>query len=319
MQRRRTAGAATVAGGGGARYAAVSDADKAAFIITVVGEVDEYKFRHGGTSVRVALASCNDEHKQHITRTSARRWLDEAHYTARVPNTGPYIKLLNVGQRERLVDAHWRHSATWWTNVCFSDSTAVDSEHVPNARNERQWCLPGEQARPLRKKHRPAFKCHVYGVCTKWGMVGPYHVPEGGSINQETYTRTYLPKMLAGVAAIYAKNNDRSRWLWQQDGARPHQSDRCQKFLGAQDRLKYWSKDQWPGASPDLSPVEGLWALLQQYVTPPNCKELRRVECISKIDAWFRMDHAAVCRKALRSMPRRLELCRAAGYLAFSE
>ena len=271
VQRVRTSRSVTVAvGSGGARYAAISDAGKAAFISSVVGEVDENNFRYGGRSVRQALLLWNDEHKEQVSRTSARRWLAEANYTARVPRTGPFIKLLNVQQRERFVDRHWRHSANWWTNVCFTDSTTVASEHVPNARNERQWCLPGEQARPLRKKSRPAYKIHLYAAITKWGMVGPIYVPDGSPINQYTYTRTYLPALLKGIAAIYERNNDKSRWTFQQDGAKPHTSDRCQGYLGRQENLRWWPKDQWPGASPDLSPVEGMWAILQDYVTPPK-------------------------------------------------
>ncbi len=55
------------------------------------------------------------------------------------------------------------------------------------------------------------------------------------------------------------------------DGARPHQSILCQKYLAARAGLRFWTKKQWPGSSPDLSPVKGMWDLLQDHVTPPGC------------------------------------------------
>ncbi len=35
----------------------------------------------------------------------------------------------------------------------------------------------------------------------------------------------------------------------------------------------------------------------------PECTGMPRAELVSAIDAWFRIDHTAVCRRALRGMP----------------
>lgn len=320
VQRLRAAPCVTVPfGSGGARRSAISDVSKRLFIASVVGEVDENNYRYGGTSLRVAVRRWNadDDNKEQVTLSSAQRWIAAAGYTGRVPQTGPFIKVRNVQQRKTFVDKHWRHSPNWWNNICFTDSTQVASEHVPNAHNEQQYCLKGEHPRPLRKKNRPAYTVHVYGACTKWGMVGPIFVPQGTNVNQYNYTSTILPALLKGIADIYAANNDKSRWTFQQDGASPHRSDRCQLFLGTQERLRWWARDDWPGSSPDLSPIEGMWSLLQDFVTPPDCMGLPRAECISKIEAWFRIDNSQVCRAALRGMPHRLHKCRAAGHKAF--
>lgn len=313
----RRAGTTTIVGSGGAHRIAAPDALKAMFIATVVGEVDADGFRFGGTGVKRAVSLWNEDHecKVEIKLTSARRWLRDAGFTSRVPQVGPFLKKNNIEQRQRFFELHWRHSPTWWTLICFTDSTAVASEHTPNPRNERRFCLAGERPRPLKKKNVPAHKIHVYGACTKWGMVGPIYPTD--SINSHRYITQILPKLISGITALYERHNDRCRWTLQQDGATPHTAERTQAWLAAQPGLRWWSKKSWPGSSPDLSPVEGMWDLLQLHVTPPGCMGISKEVQKARIDAWFAIDHTATCRKALRGMPRRLHELEAAKFQAF--
>jgi len=141
-------------GSGGARNFSAAVDDKTDFLATVVGELDEHNFRFGGTGVKraVKLWNSNAEHKEEIKLTTARRWLREAGFTSLVPQVGPFIKVINIDQREVFFHCHWRHTPQWWCQVVFTDSTEVDSEHVPNPRNERQYCRAGERPRPLKKK-----------------------------------------------------------------------------------------------------------------------------------------------------------------------
>ena len=197
----------------------------------------------------------------------------------------------------------------------FTDYTAVFSEHVPNARNERQWCRAGEHAAPLRKKGQPARKIHVYGACTKWGMAGPVYFE--GNLNAHKYITVVLPKLLKAIAEIFDRNNDKSRWVLQQDGATPHTADNTQRWLSRRPGLRWWSKHKWPGSSPDLSPIEGMWTILQQFVTPPGCVGLPEDEHRARINHWFSLDHRLICRRAIRGMPVRLEQLAAANFRAF--
>jgi len=169
------------------------------------------------SSTTLSVCECvrlDPECKLQIQRTTARRWLRQDGYASRVPQVGPFIKRINEEQRRGFHTRHWRHSPAWWTPVCFTDSTAVGSEHVPNPRNERQWCRPGEHPRPLKKKGMPARKIHVYGASTKWGMVGPIFFE--GTINSYRYINIILPKLLDGIADVFDNNNDKTRWSFQQ-------------------------------------------------------------------------------------------------------
>ena len=40
------------------------------------------------------------------------------------------------------------------------------------------------------------------------------------------------------------------------DGARPHTANRTQTWLDNNHTGRWWRKGDWPGSSPDLSPIE---------------------------------------------------------------
>ena len=57
-----------------------------------------------------------------------------------------------------------------------------------------------------------------------------------------------------------------SNSIFQQDGAPAHTSKLNQEWC----RLNlpaYWAKEVWPGNSPDLSPIENLWAVVKQDIS----------------------------------------------------
>jgi DDE superfamily endonuclease len=64
---------------------------------------------------------------------------------------------------------------------------------------------------------------------------------------------------------------------------------------------------EWPPQSPDLNPIEHLWAIikrrLNQYERPPS----GMIELWERIEAeWNKID-SETCLKLIESMPRRIE------------
>ena len=56
---------------------------------------------------------------------------------------------------------------------------------------------------------------------------------------------------------------DMSTDIFQQDGAPVHTSKVAIKWL-ENNLNSFWGKGVWPGNSPDLSPIENLWAIVQE-------------------------------------------------------
>ena len=101
-----------------------------------------------------------------------------------------------------------------------------------------------------------------------------HSLPQKCTVN----AKYYVDNILAGPCkAVFARRRPKgtilqrklcekmSNSIFQQDGAPAHTSKLSQEWC----RLNlpaYWAKEVWPGNSPDLSPIENLWAVVKQDI-----------------------------------------------------
>ena len=68
-------------------------------------------------------------------------------------------------------------------------------------------------------------------------------------------------------------------WWLQQDGARPHTAEITQKFL-CEEKFLFIPKEDWPANSPDLSPIEDVWSVMDhrlKIARPKTLGELKEI------------------------------------------
>src|SRR5205085_9202716 len=96
---------------------------------------------------------------------------------------------------------------------------------------------------------------------------------------------------------------DASRVIFQHDNDPKHKAKSVQEWLDEQP----FEVVEWPAQSPDLNPIEHLWALLKrrlnQYETPPR----GMLELWERIYFQFYKITEDECMRLYESMPRRIE------------
>ena len=93
--------------------------------------------------------------------------------------------------------------------------------------------------------------------------------------------------------------------VFMQDGARPHTAHANLAYLGSKGVLII---ENWPARSPELNPIENLWALIQRKVSdrgPTDEEELRAMVQ----EEWDAIPQALIDEYVL-SFQERLEECR---------
>jgi transposase len=114
-----------------------------------------------------------------------------------------------------------------------------------------------------------------------------------------------LTCQLACFDEEYLALSKQEQYRFQQDGARCHTSKHAQNNLP--ENVKLLEKEEWPPYSPDLSPIERLWAILQDKVVEEEAwTQEQLIKCVEKW--WWEIPQSTI-QKLYDSMPRRLCKC----------
>lgn len=229
-----------------------------------------------------------------VSTVTIRRRLAEAKLLAHSPRKVPLLTKRHVSNRLKFAKMHVGWSKEKWRNVLWSDESKIV---LFGSRGRRQYVR-----RPPRSEYHPKYtvktvkhggaKIMVWG-CFSYNGVGPiYRIP--GIMDQHEYIR-----ILNEVMLPHAEEEMPLKWVFQQDNDPKHTSKRA----------KTWFKErkievmEWPAQSPDLNPIENLWADVKYAVSeakPKNADELWTVVQTS----WAAIPISR-CQKLVDSMPKR--------------
>lgn len=180
-------------------------------------------------------------------------------------------------KQKRLAFAH-KHlsSKTSFSSWLFTDSKLFLLQKTSAKAGARIWYPRG--GRPSVPVVKQSQGVHVYLGVTKFGATKPIFVTGGGTqksvhVNPKTgqpfsgvsaveYQEQVLPSLIRDANKLFSSSGTwASRWLFQQDNARPHIAKTTQVLLHK--LLPERVVDDWPPMSPDLSWIENIWAWAQ--------------------------------------------------------
>jgi len=249
------------------------------------------------TGIAVAKKLEDDLNIKVCSRT-VRNAFHEAGLGAVEKEAKPRLSPKNVKARLEFAKRHKHWTVDDWKHVIWSDETKINRF----CSDGRSWCWirDGESRQPHHVKQTVK---HGGGSLMIWGCMTAHGTgfmcKIEGTMDQHLYKQILEDELLRTIE-WYDMNIE--QLIFQQDNDSKHKAKSVQEWLNEQP----FDVLEWPPQSPDLNPIENLWATLKrrlnQYERPPN----GMIELWSRVQAeWDKIDREA-CVRLIESMPDRI-------------
>jgi transposase len=221
-----------------------------------------YLVRNAESETRVPFKELKNLTNMEVSeQTMSRRLRDEGIHKWRAAKR-PLLTQKHAKERLVWAKAHRHWTVDDWKRIIWSDESAIQKDSnatgvwVFRRKNKREKYAPGN----VRTKTKYGNLVQMIWACFVGNKLGPI-VFISGSVNQDVYMemlRTEFDPYLEALAT-----DTRTTYEFQQDNARPHTARRTVKFLEVLAKKHGLTIMDWLANSPDLSPIEDLWAHLK--------------------------------------------------------
>ena len=234
-------------------------------------------------------------HDVNVSTRTIRRRLCDVGLNERIARKVPYLTERHKKRRYHWAKQHRHLTIQNWEEKVFSD----ESKQNRTGSDGRMYVRRRKNEEFNQKVTQGTVKGGV-GSVLFWGCftangLGPIARIQG-TMNAEMYTDILATYLLAICTEEHAG------WLGisMQDNDPKHTSKKAKKWFDEND-IKIMD---WPAQSPDLNPIENLWAVVDSDVKKKKPRNLDELWKVIK-ESWDAIP-ADYCRKLVHSMPKRI-------------
>lgn len=233
-----------------------------------------------------------------VSSRTVRRRLQAAGLHGRMACKVPLLRTVNIKKRQNFALAHkdWcgEEGSKKWRNVLWSDETKINLFGNDCQRNVRRPKGKRFHIRFTKKTVKHGGGNIMVWGCFSWQGVGPIHLIDG------IMDRHVYKNILQTVMLPYADDNMPLLWKFQQDNDPKHSSKTVKEWF-QQNNVDVM---EWPSQSPDLNPIENLWAILKKEISKHVVTNKQQLwEIVQR--TWYSIP-VETCRRLISSMPSRV-------------
>src|SRR5579871_724046 len=205
----------------------------------------------------------------------------------------PLKKLLLLdSHRDNRLEWAKKNKKTDWSKIIFTDETTISQFSKP----KKVWRYKGEKVKALTVKH--STKVHVYRCFSEKSFGNIYCFTE--NLNSELLYIIYKKTLLSSARKFFGE--DDNNWKLQEDNDPKHTSGKVQNWKDENDIKRIF----WLSQSPDLNPMENVWAILKANVS--NYKPISTKNLIKIIKKEWRKLDRIFAENLVLSMKNRISL-----------
>lgn len=231
-------------------------------------------------------------------RTLSRRIHDDLQYLSYAARPKPVVTVAQQEKRLAFCDRTKDWTIDQWRGVLWSDESRFT---VTASSQGRVYRRPGSD--PLDPRYTaPAVRfpdsLMVWGCFSYHGVGSLVVLPKNTTMNQGNYLELLCDHLPGSFEKCQAST-------FMQDGAPCHTAKSVKQWL--RDCCVPFFED-WPANSPDLNPIENLWAIIKRELRSHDCSTVAKLQAALQY-LWntFTPQHLMVLAD---SLPARLEECR---------
>ena len=211
----------------------------------------------------------------------------------------PMLSAKNIRARLAFAKAHRDWTVTDWQSVVWSDECKINRFQSDG----RVWAWIRD-TETLQPRHVKQTVKHGGGRIMVWGCFthkGPGWIAKiDGNMNQDDYIYI-LQHQLMDTLNFY--HLPLAKVIFQHDNDPKHTALRVRQHLENQP----FQVLHWPAQSPDLNPIENLWAILKRRLNAFDTAPRGLQELWDRVQPVWNSIEPELCLKLVATMPQRME------------